>query len=315
MKKLVIILYLTLISTHTDAAPNWQALWHTPDQQAQALLKQGKAQEAANTFVNPRYKAYAQLQAGEYAQAEKGFSQFKDTDAYYNRGNAYAHMNQLPQALQAYEQALKLDPHNKDAVHNRDLVKQALQKQQKSNQQKQSQQDQNQSGKNQQGESKDKSQANKQPGQNQENQQANSMANKDGNKSQQANSGQNANQKNQQGVTKPEQDKQAKAGQEQAQAKDSKEQAESDAKAAMAAQQAPSSNANQQPQSAASEKNESKKSSSGASANSVSAESMAKNEQNMAQKQWLKQIPDDPSGLLRRKLLIEHLIRQGADAQ
>jgi Ca-activated chloride channel homolog len=303
MKKLVIILYLTLISTHADAALNWQALWHTPDQQAQALLKQGKAKVAANTFVSPRHKAYAQLQAGEYAQAEKGFSQFKDADAYYNRGNAYAHMNQLPQALDAYEQALKLDPHNKDAVHNRDLVKQALKKQQKSEQQKQSQQDQNQSGKNQQGESKDKSQANKQqgnkqPGQNQENQQANSAANKDGNKSQQANAGQNANQKNQQGVTKPEQDKQAKTPQ---------EQAESDAKAAMAAQQAPSASANQQPQSAASEKNE--------SASNASAESMAKNEQKMAQKQWLKQIPDDPSGLLRRKLLIEHLIRQGADAQ
>jgi Ca-activated chloride channel homolog len=312
MKKLVIILYLTLISTHADAALNWQALWHTPDQQAQALLKQGKAKVAANTFVSPRHKAYAQLQAGEYAQAEKGFSQFKDADAYYNRGNAYAHMNQLPQALDAYEQALKLDPHNKDAVHNRDLVKQALKKQQKSDQQKQSQQDQNQQGKNQQSENKDKSQANKQQGnnqsgQNQENQQANSTANKDGNKSQQANAGQNANQKNQQGVTKPEQDKQAKTAQEQAQAKDSKEQAESDAKAGMAAQQAPSANANQQPQSAASEKNE--------SASNASAESMAKNEQKMAQKQWLKQIPDDPSGLLRRKLLIEHLIRQGADAQ
>lgn len=301
MKKLVIILYLTLISTYADAALNWQGLWHTPDQQAQALLKQGKAQEAANTFLNPRHKAYAQLQAGEYAQAEKGFSQFKDTDAYYNRGNAYAHMNQLPQALQAYEQALKLDPHNKDAVHNRDLVKQALKKQQKSDQQKQNQQDQNQQGKNQQSENKDKSQANKQqgnkqPGQNQENQQANSAANKDGNKSQQANFGQNPNQKNQQGVTKPEQDMQAK---------DSKEQAESDAKTAMAAQQ---------PQSAANAKASNENSANTNSAN-VSAESMANNEQNMAQKQWLKQIPDDPSGLLRRKLLIEHLIRQGADAQ
>jgi Ca-activated chloride channel family protein len=33
-------------------------------------------------------------------------------------------------------------------------------------------------------------------------------------------------------------------------------------------------------------------------------------EQQLAQEQWLRQIPDDPGGLLRRKFMIEHLIRQ-----
>jgi Ca-activated chloride channel homolog len=27
--------------------------------------------------------------------------------------------------------------------------------------------------------------------------------------------------------------------------------------------------------------------------------------------QWLRQIPDDPAGLLRRKFLIEHMMKQG----
>ena len=33
-------------------------------------------------------------------------------------------------------------------------------------------------------------------------------------------------------------------------------------------------------------------------------------EKQMSQEQWLRSIPDDPGGLLRRKFLIEHMMRQ-----
>jgi Ca-activated chloride channel family protein len=33
-------------------------------------------------------------------------------------------------------------------------------------------------------------------------------------------------------------------------------------------------------------------------------------EQQIALEQWLRQIPDDPGGLLRRKFMIEHLMKQ-----
>ncbi|MHB1201137.1 MAG: hypothetical protein ACYCZ6_16605, partial [Polaromonas sp.] len=33
-------------------------------------------------------------------------------------------------------------------------------------------------------------------------------------------------------------------------------------------------------------------------------------ERQLAEEQWLRRIPDDPGGLLRRKFMIEHLIRQ-----
>ena len=36
-----------------------------------------------------------------------------------------------------------------------------------------------------------------------------------------------------------------------------------------------------------------------------------RNEQQLSQDQWLRRIPDDPGGLLRRKFMIEHLIKQG----
>src|SRR3546814_5608114 len=40
-----------------------------------------------------------------------------------------------------------------------------------------------------------------------------------------------------------------------------------------------------------------------------------KSEQQLAEEQWLRQIPDDPGGLLRRKFMIEHLMRQQQDQQ
>jgi Ca-activated chloride channel family protein len=33
-------------------------------------------------------------------------------------------------------------------------------------------------------------------------------------------------------------------------------------------------------------------------------------EQQIALEQWLHQVPDDPAGLLRRKFMLEHLLRQ-----
>ncbi len=33
-------------------------------------------------------------------------------------------------------------------------------------------------------------------------------------------------------------------------------------------------------------------------------------EQQLALEQWLRQVPDDPAGLLRRKFMVEHLMRQ-----
>ena len=35
-----------------------------------------------------------------------------------------------------------------------------------------------------------------------------------------------------------------------------------------------------------------------------------KTEKQIAQEQWLRAIPDDPGGLLRRKFLIQHMLRQ-----
>jgi Ca-activated chloride channel family protein len=41
----------------------------------------------------------------------------------------------------------------------------------------------------------------------------------------------------------------------------------------------------------------------------TSLEQEPPDEQELALKQWLRQIPEDPAGLLRRKFMVEHLTR------
>lgn len=44
-----------------------------------------------------------------------------NADLYYNLGNAYYRLNQLPQAVKNYERALRLQPSHKDAAYNLEL--------------------------------------------------------------------------------------------------------------------------------------------------------------------------------------------------
>ncbi len=104
----------------------WSNLWRTPDQQGQALLAAGRPAQAAARFTSARRKAYADLEAGRYAPAARLLAPFKDPTSEYNRGNALAHLGHLHAALAAYDAALKQAPHDRDIRHNRDLIKRIL---------------------------------------------------------------------------------------------------------------------------------------------------------------------------------------------
>jgi Ca-activated chloride channel homolog len=123
----------TLIASATahaaDARTAWSDLWRTPDQQGQALLEGGDPGAAARRFQDPRRRAYADLQAGSYRDAARLLAPFDDPESEYNRGNALARAGQLRQALAAYDAALKQDPADADLRHNRDLVERALRQQ------------------------------------------------------------------------------------------------------------------------------------------------------------------------------------------
>ena len=131
MRGVTLCLLLWCAASGTAAAGNaWSNLWSTPEQQAQHLLDSRQAAAAAPLFTDPRRRGYAQLRAGQYAQAAKSLAPLRDADSLYNRGNALAHTGQLRDALAAYDAALKQSPGNRDIVHNRDLVAHELQNQQ-----------------------------------------------------------------------------------------------------------------------------------------------------------------------------------------
>ncbi|MBU1426260.1 MAG: tetratricopeptide repeat protein [Gammaproteobacteria bacterium] len=287
MKRGLFLFMLLLWTANAQAGNFWDKLWHNADQQGERLMQKGDAAAAAQTYSDPRRKAYAELQAGDYANAANHFSAFDDSNANYNRGNALAQAGQLEEALKAYDAALAQDPNDKDARHNRDLVAKALQQQPPQNKSAPdkdvSSKDDKNGDQKQSGQSGDKNGSKQDDAQNNSDKQDSSGQNQDG-KQQQGKSGQGKEgNKDQQQTGQPDSNQPNPSGQQnQAQANDA-EQARRDAAAALG--KAPAGNAR-------------------------APSDAPVSEQQLAQEQWLRAIPDDPGGLLRRKFMIEHMIRQ-----
>ena len=126
MRRRAAPLLLAWLASAPALAGIWANLWQTPDQQGAALLAAGRPAQAAARFSSARRKAYADLEAGHYAPAARLLKPYRDATSEYNRGNALAHLGHLRGALAAYEAALKRAPHDADIRHNRDLVARML---------------------------------------------------------------------------------------------------------------------------------------------------------------------------------------------
>ena len=126
---LALALILLVFMLPVQASEFWSKLWLNADQRGEALLQQGDANKAAKEYADPRRKAYAKLKAGDYQGAARDLENLHDSEADYNRGNALVHAGDLHRALEAYDAALKSDPNNQDARHNRELVAKALEQQ------------------------------------------------------------------------------------------------------------------------------------------------------------------------------------------
>ncbi len=302
----------------------WQNLWYNKNQQAARALRQGQAKTAAQLARDPRWQAAAKYKSGQYQQAEKGWQQLQEpsADDWYNRGNALARAGKLKEALKAYEQALALQPDHADAAYNKKLVEEALKKQQQQKQNKQGQKDQQ----NKQGQQGQKDQQNQQGQQNQQDQQG-----QQGQKDQQNQQGQQGqkDQQNQQGQQgqqgqKDQQNQQGQQDQKNQQGKNGQSEEETGKppteSAAEQEQKAREMEAEQRQaeekarrQQAAGAAGEKKKDSSDQPPNGQAlqpVESAEEAEKQQAMEQWLRRIPDDPGGLLRRKFQYQYRQRQ-----
>lgn len=110
-------------------ALEWPDWWQRPDQQAADLLGKGDATEAARRFADPEWKAAAHYRAGAYEETVSALADLETPDALYNKGNALARAGRLQEALRAYDQALEHQPGHEDAAYNRELVEEALNQQ------------------------------------------------------------------------------------------------------------------------------------------------------------------------------------------
>ncbi len=101
-------------------------LWLRADQQGLRLLKQKQPLAAAEHFDDPQWQGVALYEAGQYGAAAERFAQGSDARAHYNRGNALARSGELEAALDAYDQALELQPDLRPALTNKALVEALL---------------------------------------------------------------------------------------------------------------------------------------------------------------------------------------------
>lgn len=279
---LVLITPLLLSSQHSQAF-EWQDLWLTPDQQAQRAFNDGDIATAEQKFSDPKWKASAAYRIGNYAEAIQAFETDDSPEAAYNLGNSLARSGQLEAALAAYKKTLEKTPNHEDARFNKALIEQLLQQQNQNQNQNTDSGDQQTANNAQQ--KRDPNSASNTESQNQD------LENQD--PENQAADGQHSENNN------PEHRRSADQ-----QAQDNNQTDEHSAADTGTAKE----------KSAPSDQGETDSGKHVPAAPPAGANDLSE-EQRQALEQWLRRVPDDPGGLLRRKFEYEAWLRsQGRDS-
>jgi len=263
------ILVCVLIQIPEDAmAFEWDDLWLNKNQQAMRALDNEQAELASELFNNKEWKAAANYRKGDFAAVEELLNEQEDTRSIYNRANALAKQGSYEDAIAAYDKVLESKPEHDDAIFNRDLIEKELEKQQ----QQQSDSDQKSDEKSEQQEKEDSESKEQQSESDQQNsdQQENSEE-------------QESSQQQQEEQDDSEQQQDGKQQESEEQQKSEQEKKEEQAK-----------------ESGDKEEEEEQQ------AQSSTQEEKELDEEQQATEQWLRRIPDDPSGLLRRKFKYQY---------
>ncbi len=278
---------------------NTEHLWSTPDQKAMKAFNAGDNEAAASKFTRPDWKASAYYRNGDYQAAADALDKTEHSDGHYNRANALAKLGNYEEAIKAYDKAIELDENNEDAKYNREQVKKALQQQQQDSEQQDSQQEQSDENKSEQ----DKSDQKK------SDQQQNQQENSEKEDSQQQDSQSQDEQSEQQsedskpGENQQQEEKELKqrdAENEKKQQQEEQSQYEKDQQDQKKQDDAEQDNTIEN------ETEENKESEKKPEEIEINPMEASITEEEKATEQWLKRIPDDPGGLLRRKFLYQY---------
>ena len=229
-----------------------------------------------------RQQAYEEIQGEQYAAAAQHLRLYSDPTSQYNRGNALAHAGDLQAALSAYDAVLRDAAAGrglqKDARHNRDLVAEQMKSQPQSGKPGKQSDTSAQDGR----DSHDGT--NPKDGKNQKDDKTSGA---DHHAADQQDAGRG---------DKSQRDQPSNGAQAQDAGASPAESAASTPSAAPPAQAMgnPASEGQANP----------------ADTRAGDAVAPPQTEQTQSLDQWLRWIPDDPSGLLRRKFMIEHMLHQ-----
>ena len=293
--------------THSDYLTNRiidsKHLWSSPDQKAMKLFNSGDNEKAAENFTQAEWKASALYRNGDFEASAKTLENTTSGNGYYNKGNALARLGKFEEAIKAYDKALELNESNDDASYNREQVKQALEKQQ--------QDEQKQEGEKQQQD--DQQDSEQQDEQQQDEQQESQPSDSDKQSSEQSkNESKDESEKDQQQQPSPTSDskEQQQMEQEQLEQRDAEAEAEKQKQEEQQYQQDQEENQQQEDQQPdpdnTNKEVEHKDSEEKPIDVEVNPMEASITEDEKATEQWLKRIPDDPGGLLRRKFYYQY---------
>jgi len=126
-KNLVWVFALFVIVPIDSHAFEWIDLWLTKDQQAQREMQKQQYKKASVLFENSRWQFVSLYRLGKYTESTGAISQMEYADDLYNRGNALALSGDLDAALVSYRMAAQLyttDDEKADTLHNISLLRQ-----------------------------------------------------------------------------------------------------------------------------------------------------------------------------------------------
>ncbi len=289
------MMVMLLLVPQVSQAFSWENLWLRPDQQGVRALERDAPEAAATLFQDPDWKGIANYRAGQYQEAEQAFSKVDSPEGHYNRGNALANLGRYEEALASYQTALTQQPDHLDAQHNLEIIKKLLEKQHPPTPEE---------GQSQQSDSSSSKQESRDEGAKGEPSESNQASESPGKQSapRQSDSGQ-GNQDKSDSLTEPDPADRANESKEPQNPSDQKSASGKPQSESPKEEKAEESRFSRYPSGDEASDLEKK----GDRASSLLSKQTAENQKTeQALQQWLRRIPDDPGGLLRRKFLLEH---------
>ncbi len=93
---------------------------------AHRLYLEKQHARSAEIFTDPAWKGVALYRSSQWWRAAEAFVRANDADSQYNLGNSYVKLGYYALALDAYNNALTIEPDMPDAAHNAEIMKKLL---------------------------------------------------------------------------------------------------------------------------------------------------------------------------------------------